>query len=269
MTHEHERDLMLLGLTSHEAKVYGALVGIDRARVSDLTRLVNLPRQHIHTALRRLVDRGLALGHKNSVWSYSAVPPDVAFDRVLSEDRAALEAKAAAIKKLTEVYSRRSETTNPADVLEVIKAGRTAMDEQMRRLKSARHEVLHFYRFEGKGAEQEDFDALDEIELDQLRRGISVRCVYERAALANPANLRRFGRMVAYGEQARVVEKLPMNIQIVDDRTAIFILTRFQQGGTGFFINDPELVGMLRAGFEYYWQQGEDIAGYLSEDGGK
>ncbi len=260
---------MLLGLTSHEAKVYGALLGIDRARVSDLTRLVSLPRQHIHTALRRLVDRGLAFGHKNSVWSYSAVPPDVAFGKILSEGKAVLEAKAAAIRKLTDVYSRRTETSGPADVLEVIKAGRTAMDEQMRRLNSAQHEVLHFYRFEGKGAEQQDFDALDEIELDQLRRGVSVRCVYERAALADPANRRRFARMVARGEQARATEKLPMSIQIVDDRTAIFILTRFQQGGTGFFINDPELVGMLRAGFEHFWQQGEDIAGYFSEDGGK
>lgn len=259
--------LLALGLTQHEAKVYAALLRTQIASVSELATATGIHRPHIYTALRRLLNKGMVSENRGKVGAYEAFPPREVFNRTLRDGRELLRVQAQAIAQLERAYRSRK-SSGQVKFIEAFRPGSAGLREELRRVSRAREELLVLFKRHPPGITEAELDACDDTELRLIRRGVSVRCVYERAAFADKARLPHLLRVIRRGEQARVVDEVPMNLLIVDNRTAVFGLATTPEDRTGFFINSPALVAVMRNAFEYQWQQGTDV-GELAEKPGR
>nr|WP_258545376.1 HTH domain-containing protein [Micromonospora provocatoris] len=138
-----------------------------------------------------------------------------------------------------------------AHLVEVV-TGARALRERLRELQNgAREEVLWFCRANPlamPGPENvEEFDA--------LARGVRYRAIYERAMLLEPGALADVERGVHAGEQARVLDRLPVRLAVVDGRTAVCPLVPDRDGGepTAAVIGRSQLLDALVALFESHW----------------
>ena len=88
-------------------------------------------------------------------------------------------------------------------------------------------------------------------------RGVYERAVYEDAAVVDA--VRSF---VAAGEQARVVDELPLKLVVIDERVSLFTMEDPVSGAndlTIMIVEHQGLARLLKLAFEYAWEQGEDF----------
>lgn len=253
--------LRSFGLSSYEAEVYEALLGVEGARVQDLVRLCAVPRPQIYVALGRLMNKGLCAEHKGRVSYYTASAPDLAFEALLRREEEALRARAEAVKQLAARTRRADKSGVPLSFIEVLKGAkiREFMDSVVL---AAEQEVLTFL----KSAQERSAESLEgavRLETVLLKRGASVRCLYERRSAESPALRDALLRLLQAGEQGRVVGEVPMNMMVVDDRAVMFSLTVEKDDVTVFVSRHPALIAAMRASFECYWQKGTDLARVL------
>ncbi len=68
-------------------------------------------------------------------------------------------------------------------------------------------------------------DSLDSLECHKLAEGVDYQVLYDHSALVRPPQLELTSRMVARGEQARVVHLAPTKLLVVDNGVALLPLT--------------------------------------------
>src|SRR3954471_13297426 len=117
--------LTRLGLTSYEAKAYLALLRRDSSTAAQAARLANVPRQRIYDVLASLVDKGLASTRPGQVAKYAAIAPELALERLVSDQReqlAELEKQTAAlVEELSPAFHAGQEQDNPLEYIEVLR----------------------------------------------------------------------------------------------------------------------------------------------------
>jgi sugar-specific transcriptional regulator TrmB len=252
------KDLLIgLGLLTYEAEVYEALVSLKSAKVQDLARAVSVPRPQIYVALGKLIEKGMVNETRGKVTLYSAVAPGVAFQSVLKREEETLKAKSEYIKKLDEKYQRAGKDDIPANFVLVLKGRQVKnfIDEQVA---ASRDQVLILL----KTAREQSAKSLEgaaRAELSLLERGVKVRCLYEQASLDDPNLIPILKKVVAAGEEGRVVESVPMNMMVFDDRAAMLSLTDQQGSLTVFAFTHPDLIKVMRNNFQYVWEQGRSL----------
>ena len=99
--------LMALGLTEYESKVYLALLGDNPATGYQIGKVSGIPRSMVYEALGRLEARGAVLKTvEEKAALYRPVSPDTLLDRYAEESRARI---AGLRNGLTPLYNRREE----------------------------------------------------------------------------------------------------------------------------------------------------------------
>jgi len=88
--------LKTLGLTEYEAKVYSALVLLDRAEVKQIYEYLDAPKPSVYQSLKTLADKGLVQVVNAKPAIYRALPPKIALKHMTeihrrAEDTALLE----------------------------------------------------------------------------------------------------------------------------------------------------------------------------------
>jgi hypothetical protein len=99
--------------------------------------------------------------------------------------------------------------------------------------------------------------------LESLGRKIVARSVYERSVYADEARVEAVRRFVAAGEEARVVDELPLKLVLIDERVALFTMDDPVVGGgplTIMVVEHPGLAGLLKLAFESVWARAEPFA---------
>ncbi|MEO0082072.1 MAG: helix-turn-helix domain-containing protein [candidate division WOR-3 bacterium] len=254
---KREEGLLALGLTQHEARVYSALLNIRIAGVRELSGATGIHRPHVYTALQRLVDKGMVSRSHGKVGTFEAFSPREVFSRKMSETRDLLKLQAKTVRQLEQAYRNRKDN-GQVKLFEVFRPGSAGLAEELRRVSRARKELLTMFKRHPPGITEEELDACDEVEIRLIKRGVTVRCVYERAAFDDKVRLPHLMKVIKAGEQARVVEEVPMGLVIVDNSSAAFGLATTPEDRTGVFVNSPALVRLLRDAFEFHWQRGSD-----------
>jgi HTH-type transcriptional regulator, sugar sensing transcriptional regulator len=247
--------LTALGLTGYEATAYVALMRRGQATGAEVARLSEVPRQRVYDVLGSLVGRGLAVETPGRPTRYSAAPPDVALAQLLEEERervGALERDVAeTLKRLAPIYRAGRRENDPMNFIEVLR-GRSLVARRFAEYEaSAQREVLVFTKPPYALEPGENVEGLE-----LLRRGIEARSIYERSILDNPAQVAAITEFITAGEQARLVEELPLKLVLIDGRVALFTLE-------DPVATDPELtivivengawVSLLKVAFDAIW----------------
>jgi sugar-specific transcriptional regulator TrmB len=253
--------LVSLGLTRYEASAYLALTRRVRATGAEVARLAALPRQRIYDVLDGLVARGLASVEPGRPARYTAVAPDEAVGGLLAAQREALaqlERDAAeTVARLTPAYHAGREETDPLNYIEVLREP-AAIGRRFAELEaSVEREILVFTK------PPYAVDPADNVAgVQLLARGVEARSVYERSVYDDPATVDAVRRFIAAGEQARVVDELPLKLVVFDERIALFTMedpVAVTPGLTIMVIEHPALATLLKLAFERVWESGEEF----------
>src|SRR4051812_14734375 len=262
MDDRESQTLVALGLTGYEASAYVALIRRGRASGAEVARIAGLPRQRIYDVLETLLARGLATALPGRPTRYVAAPPDDAIGRLLELRRAELARLegdvADALARLAPEYTAGRGADDPLHFVEILREP-SAIARRFDGLQAAaEREILVFtkapYAVE-PGANVEG--------LRLLERGIRARSVYERSVYDHPAHVEAVRRFVAAGEEARVVDELPLKLVLLDERVALFTLEDPVAGEpslTIMVVVHPALARLLRIAFESVWHAGAPFA---------
>jgi sugar-specific transcriptional regulator TrmB len=253
--------LVELGLTGYEASAYLALIRRSRATGAEVARLADLPRQRIYDVLDGLVARGVASVEPGRPARYTAAPPSAAVATLLGAHRARLQQLERdadeAIQRLTPAYQAGRDENDPLNYIELLREP-AAIGKRFAELEaSAEHEILVFTKPPYAVEPAENVAGLQ-----LLERRIEARSVYERSIYHDPAQVEAVRRFVAAGEQARVVDELPLKLVLIDERIALFTMEDPVAGKTALTIMIVEhsaLARALKLAFERVWELGEDF----------
>ncbi|WP_433191344.1 TrmB family transcriptional regulator [Actinoallomurus sp. CA-150999] len=252
-----------LGLTGYEARAYLALLARDRYTAAQLARESGVPRQRIYDVLAGLTERGLVRVLPGGTTRYTAVEPASAVERLMAARRAEIDrleqATVRLVESLAPVWSRGRQESDPLDYVEVLR-GREVLGERIGEIQAdARQEILAVaklpYLLDDNTAGATTIRRL-------TRSGGRVRCVYERAALDDPALLADIRRYTAAGEEARVAANLPMRMWIVDGVRVVMSLRDPVAGSgstTNIVIEHASLAQCLTYAFETIWTGADPV----------
>ena len=251
-----QRELIDLGLTGYEARVYLALVKRSRYTAAQVARESGVPRQRIYDVLAGLTDRGLVRALPGQVTRYTAIDPASAIERLMAAHRAAFSQLEQTTARLVEVlvpaWSRGRDETDPLDYVEVLR-DREMLNERIEEIETeAKQEILAMAKLPYLTGDSSSGIAT-------IRRlteaGGSVRCVYEGEP-RDTAMLADIRRYTAAGELARVTASVPMRMWIVDGTRVVMSLRDPVAGSsstTNVLIEHPALAQCLTYAFEAIW----------------
>jgi Cd2+/Zn2+-exporting ATPase len=153
-------NLIALGFTEYESKVYLALLGDYPATGYQISKKAGIPRSMVYEALGRLDGRGAVLKTLDGrATLFSPVPPDTLLDRYEQEQRDRVRALRADLHKR---YTQQDE-----DRLWSISGGSAALAYAAKMLHSAQGEVLAVLG-------DNELDALDDAIRAGCQRGVKV-----------------------------------------------------------------------------------------------
>jgi sugar-specific transcriptional regulator TrmB len=253
--------LVNLGLTRYEANAYVALTRRERATGAEVARLAGLPRQRIYDVLDGLVRRGLASLEPGRPARYRATAPDEAVATLLGDHRASLERlerdAVQAVALLTPAYRDGRTASDPLAYIEVLREAGSIAKRFAELQAAAAREILVFTK-PPYAVEPPENVAGRQL----LERGVRARSVYERSVYEDAAVVDAVRAFVAAGEEARVVDELPLKLVVIDERVSLFTMEDPVAGPTDLtimIVEHPRLARLLKLAFEHAWERGEDF----------
>ncbi len=251
-------DLTRLGLTSYEAKAYLALIRRGTSTATEVARVGNLPRQRIYDVLASLVEKGLASARLGTPTKYSATPPELAIERLVSDHRhefSQLEREAKRIVgELAPAYEAGQTHTDPLEYIEVLRDGAAVAKRFDELQASVEREILIFRKPPYATEPQENVEGLR-----LVHRHRRARSVYEFSLFDDPAHVEGVRGFIQAGEEARFVPELPLKLVIIDETIVMFGMQDPVAGGadlTIVVVEHPSLARLLKIAFDAVWEQG-------------
>ncbi len=229
--------------------MYVAIAAHRRLRRLPLTELVGLSGPRIDAAVRGLVQRGL-LSIEND--SLVAAPPYLAGEGLLMRRMDELHEARVLLEELTDLY-RTASGEHTSDELVELLPGHVVAQRLAQIQSRARTEVMMVDAPPYIGALPTNY-----MQLEQLATHITYRTVYDRRGLEMAGGFERARHYVAAGEQARVLDRAPVKMVIVDREYALIPQQRdlpATEGGS-FLIYRSPLLDTLVSYFEMLWMCG-------------
>lgn len=250
-----------LDLTAAECRCYEALVNAPRRTATELVPATGLDAATVEVAVDGLRGRGLVSAEDQDRRPDGAprlvpAPPEVAIELLIQRQR---ELHERARLYAAQLMARYRAGTGPGDVDDHVELvhGRAAVAQRFQQLQqAATEEVLVFVKapFLTPAAAQAETEA------GVLRNGVRVRGLYERAAIEDPDDVGQVARLLADGEEARVVPTLPFKLAIADRRLALVpFAPEVPVGDSAFLVHPCGLLTALLNLAELLWNSGAPI----------
>lgn len=256
---EEDRLLQPLGVSALEERVYRAVLADPECSRAELLAQVSAGERRVAEVVRRLERLGLVGVLDGRPQRIVPVPPDVAVEALLQDRQQELVRLRAAASELVSVYhaARREQ---PGELVELL-SGEQAVARRFGELQAtAREELLLFDR--PPYAAPPD----NPQQVPVLRRGVRWRTVYAPESLASASAREHVERLVAAGEQARVMPGLPLKLVVVDRQTALLPLTLDRALAQTAVIHRSTLLDAMVILFETYWERALPLGGSSAPD---
>jgi DNA-binding CsgD family transcriptional regulator len=221
--------------------------------------------------VRELTARGMAhvLPHTPSApATFQAAPPAMALAAVVGDFQKLVFAQQTELldgfRSLAAERSRAVPVTDgsPDYLVRVLTDRNEIMQVSGHLINSAQHDWI---TLETQKTEMPITDDYPIDSLAALRRGVRIRSIYNTAFAEHPQASQFIERAVALGEEARILPRVPMKIQLADDAAVLLPLT--ETGATGaLYIEGTPIPRTMRILAEVLWSQGTPFG--AAESGG-
>ncbi|MCW8818083.1 MAG: helix-turn-helix domain-containing protein [Ignavibacteriaceae bacterium] len=268
-TSKYLKSFMEIGLTEREAKVYITLLSGRMFTVLELQEAVNIPRTKIYEVLNKLVNRNICIEKKlgrNKL--YEAVEPKLALERVLESYKKDLERKEELIKQVSEVFTpifqNSKSIVNPLEFIDVMKEKGQIHKRYTACVHSTRREMLTFNKGPYACDTSDRLGEQEDEEYKLLKRGGLCKDIYELKELKEVDwLLNSVKKSLKLGQQARVVERLPIKMLVFDQEKVMFALEQpvlIPNELTMIYIEHKQLAEACSMLFYHLWGKGQDIS---------
>ncbi|MER7420892.1 LuxR C-terminal-related transcriptional regulator [Micromonospora peucetia] len=229
--------------------MYATVVVVRSVLRADLPVLVGLSPADAEAALSGLVAAGLLAVAEHDLNAVTAAPPDLAGEALLLSRLQELHEARGELHRLAQEYRTAPRQRDQSDIIEFIPAHAVAQrfDQIQRR---ARHEVLIVDAPPHLGP-----IPTNHTQTARLAAGVRYRTVYDRRGLEDDGGLARVRHYMALGEQARVLDRTPTKLVLVDREYALLPVTNDQlaiESGSVLIHRSP-LLDTLVTYFEMLW----------------
>lgn len=267
-TSKYLRSFIEIGLTEREAKVYMTLLSGKMFTVLELQEAVNIPRTKIYEVLNKLVSRNICIEKKlgkNKL--YEAVEPQIALERIVESYKKDLERKEQLITQISEVFTpifqNSKSIVNPLEFIDVMKEKGQIHKRYTTCVRSTKSEMLTFNKGPYACDTSDRLDEQEDEEFKLLKRGGACKDIYELEELKQVDwLLRSVKKSLKFGQQARVVKKLPIKMLVFDHERVMFALEQpvpELSELTMIYIEHKQLAEACSILFYHLWDRGVDI----------
>jgi len=289
------KSLDAFGLTSYETKSYLSLLEKRQLTASEISRLAGIPRGRIYDTLEHLEAKGLCQKVSDKVKLYSAVDPSQLkeilinmekdktnsrieklriemlkekerFEAEIQNEKAKLEEKIKGVEDLSDtlspIYEESRDNNDDIDYIEIIK-DRTQLRKRIITLyDSAQKELLSFCPSSAKVPREMIAEQLDK-EKEYIKRGVLWTSIYEIPKEIEQIEWLKgyLDEVTALGEHARVIEEIPVQMAVIDEKCVVFQLedpVSMRSASTFGIIQHTRLAISFKILFETLWQRAKD-----------
>lgn len=239
-----------LGLDAAEEQVYRLLVARRGAREAELAEATGRAPSEVGAALKSLVAQGLAsISDAEGDCVFVPAPPGVSLNALLRQRQDELRQAERDVAALVEEY-RSSDLAR--DVIEVMTDVETVRRRFFQIQDAARHEVLSMVVPNLTVVPHRQNTA----EQAGMKRGVRYRALLDRRALTAPNMQADVRESLAWGQQIRVVDAVPVKMMVVDGEIAMLPLHHDQdESPASILIHRSGLLAILIAFFEAEWDR--------------
>ncbi len=254
-------ELMILGLTAYEAKVYCAVVRFANSPAAELAKVAGIPRPKVYQVLAQLSEKGLISETLGTKKQFQAVDPRVAFTYLKHNLKSTYDEKQKLLDELPQefqsIMEANGDNNHPLQFIEVIKQDDAITSKVQSLIESASKEILFFTR--------EPY--LKPIENNEegkspMSRGVKVRSIYVENEVYDAEMFKALKSFSDAGEEIRITKELPMKLAVIDSRIAMLMLVDKLSKTNKFttmIIEHPDLAKTLKIIFNFYWENGITI----------
>jgi sugar-specific transcriptional regulator TrmB/DNA-binding CsgD family transcriptional regulator len=239
-----------------EEETYRLLLERPGLTLPEAARRLGATPTRARGAIRQLQALGLVTGSASRPVRFSPVSPELAFEVLILQEETALREARAAVAELQAAFvsSPPPEGAHPVDVI----SGREAVVQHVMQLQRAAQDEILVFDTPPYAADRHQ---VTEAEVEHLRRGVRARVVYDRSALEEPGQLAVVRELSELGEEARLLENLPVKMMIIDARRAIVPLSAVDPGVHSVALIDASpLLHALVALFEALWSAATPVS---------
>lgn len=255
--------LNALGIEEFEEFVYRRLLDQGEQEVAELAAALGVAAARIRHALTRLGELGLV--HQITVGRYRPVEPRTAVPALVNRRRLEMETAFGRVREemedLAHAYQLGRLRHDPGRLVEVL-SGRAAVNQrvdELTRSVSAHLWVLDRPPYlEWANGQPDTNESETATTRAMIERGVDIRSVYCPDSMERPGRFATVLKLVALGEQARMLPSLPFKLRIMDRKVALVPLV----GGSYdslVIVHPSGLLDALVELFEAYWERATPI----------
>ncbi|MDN3357904.1 helix-turn-helix domain-containing protein [Actinomadura sp. DC4] len=264
VTRHDASSLEALGIDRVQSEVFFAVLTTPDSDVADLSVHSGHAESVVGSAAHQLMADGLIVRIAGEPARFRAVSPKAALRSRLAHAENAVSEAQSVVGDLERLFGRMGHSGHPAGRLEVI-AGTDNVASAVRRLQDTAVREIRTFDTPPYVSDPISFVAPTE---QAARAGVTVRGLYDRAAVAIPGRLEGdIAACLAGGEIARVVTALPLKMVLIDDQAAL--LPQTISGDivdSAYLVHPCSLLDGLIALFEALWATGLPLAARTGGD---
>ena len=255
-------DLMKVGLTEREAKVYQVLVGVEALTAGAIPKFTEIPRTKVYEILNSLIRKGFCKEGDSSSdgQTYCAVHPKIAlgnFARAEEDRLNDMKSISEHISELlTPIFDNSSWRLKDYDFVEILRGRQEIITRYSELRNSTTTELLEFTK--GPLAmSNEDIKAESVFAQKMIQKGIKVRTIYE---IEESNHSFDFALEVdkEIGAETRYNSYLPVKLSLFDDKRTMISMSDpmiMQPNLTALVIEHSGMNALLKVAFESYWDK--------------
>lgn len=248
-----------IGLQEYESKAYFVLLTQGNLNAKEISQKAKIPQPKVYTILSNLIKKGFCSRVPGQAKQYKALEPKVAFSPMKSEIEEQQAYMDHVIKNLEKIYVMES-TKTLDDYIEVLTNNQQIHEKYVSLKNQATQELIAFVKppfahesNKNKLAKQEKVDS------DKLKKGIVSKAIYEIPKDENASFLiPHIEKSVNAGEEARMLENVPIKLHIFDERFVLLALNNSYNSSaklTMLAIEHPDLASANKILFKHLWEK--------------
>jgi DNA-binding MarR family transcriptional regulator len=241
--------LQAAGLSAAEESTYLALVRQGSAPLPQLADRLGLTPAGVRRAVAGLQRKGLVHRTPPPQERVVPVPPDLAVEQLIQRRMEELERTREAAHRLADEAQQVLTNRRTEELIEIV-SGRAAVGRAFDRIqRTARHQMRVLV-----APPYAKPTGINRTQLDREAAGVGYRAVYDATALADPDAAAAAATPLRAGEQARLIEALPIKLAIADGEMALLPLAFTTSAHDAALLVHPcGLLDALIALFETVW----------------
>ncbi|MFD5390941.1 helix-turn-helix domain-containing protein [Streptomyces sp. NPDC127074] len=239
-----------LGVTEAEEALYKAVLAArQEPTVSELAESTGRPVTQLRRCLAALEARGMVARIDGRPVRFRPAPPELAIEVLAMHSRHQIERARLAATELSGLWALvHQENEVP---VQVVRGSEANVQRFLLTQMTSKEEVLTLDKppYVAAGVPRQT-----EVQLDLMARGVRYRTIYDRQSLAEADSVAVARELARHGEQARVLDGVPLKLLITDRANALVPYVLSEERQTVALGPSPLLDGLLTL-FEFLWER--------------